>query len=81
VPAAAALIAACDGHDWDDPGKPRIDWADKAARDGLVSALVNDATRIVDGLRGGEYRNRRRAGAGVGAGWRHVSDPNPDRAG
>ena len=52
VPAAADLIAACDAHDWDDPGKPRIDWADKAARDVLVSALVNDATRIVNGLQG-----------------------------
>jgi transposase len=52
VPAAADLIAVCDAHDWDDPGKPRIDWADKAARDALVSALVNDANRIVDGLQG-----------------------------
>ena len=50
VPAAADLIAACHAHDWDDPGKPRIDWADKAARDALVSALVNDAVTIVDGL-------------------------------
>lgn len=51
VPAAVGLIAACHAHDWDDPGKPPIAWDDKAARDALVSALVNDATTIVDGLR------------------------------
>ena len=50
VPAAAGLIAQCDAHDWDDPGKPQIAWDDKTARDALVSALVNDANRIVGGL-------------------------------
>jgi hypothetical protein len=51
VPGAAALIAQeCHAHDWDDPGKPRIAWNDKAARDALVSALVNDAALIVDTL-------------------------------
>src|SRR5712691_6389738 len=34
VPGAAALIAsACTGHDYSQPGKPRIDWEDPAARD------------------------------------------------
>jgi DDE family transposase/transposase-like protein DUF772 len=48
VPDAAGLIAArCHAHDWDDPGKPRIAWDDKAARDALVSALVNDARSVV----------------------------------
>jgi transposase len=52
VPGGAALIAAeCHAHDWDDPGKPQIAWDDKAARDALVSALVNDANRIVEALR------------------------------
>jgi hypothetical protein len=51
VPAAADLIAQCHAHDWNDPGKPRIAWDDKTAREVLVSALVNDANRIVDGLR------------------------------
>ena len=51
VPAAAALIEQCHAHDWDDPGKPQIAWDDKAAREALVSALVTDATLIVDGLR------------------------------
>src|SRR5207248_1793430 len=50
-PAAAELIVQCHAHDWDDPGKPATAWDDKAARDALVSALVNDANRIVDGLR------------------------------
>jgi hypothetical protein len=48
VPGAADLIAArCHAHDWDDPGKPRIDWDDKAGRDALVSALVEDARTVV----------------------------------
>jgi len=52
VPEAAALIAAqCRAHDWDDPGKPRIAWDDQTAREALVSALVNDANRIVEALR------------------------------
>ena len=51
VPGAAELIAArCHAHDWDDPGKPRIAWDDETARDGVVSALVNDANTIVDAL-------------------------------
>ncbi|GGM90932.1 hypothetical protein GCM10007977_111180 [Dactylosporangium sucinum] len=48
VPGAAEIIAAsCHAHDWDDPGKPRIAWDDKTARDALVSALVGDATSVV----------------------------------
>jgi len=48
VPGAAAFIAqSCHAHDWDDTAKPRIDWDDHAARDVLVSALVEDALRIV----------------------------------
>jgi hypothetical protein len=48
VPGAAEHIAAqCSGHDYSTPGKPKIDWDDPAARDGLVSALVNDANLLV----------------------------------
>jgi hypothetical protein len=48
VPGAADLIARrCHAHDWDDAGKPRIAWDDKAARDVLVSALVTDAHTVV----------------------------------
>jgi hypothetical protein len=48
VPGAAEKIAeACTGHDYSKPGKPEIDWDDPAAKDGLVSALVNDANAVV----------------------------------
>jgi hypothetical protein len=53
VPGAAAIIAdRCHAHDWDDPGKPRIAWDDKSARDMLVSALVVDALTVIDALAG-----------------------------
>ena len=51
VPGAAQQIAAvCTGHDYSRPGKPKIDWDDPAAKDGLVSALVNDANALVAAL-------------------------------
>jgi Transposase domain (DUF772)/Transposase DDE domain len=51
VPGAAEQIAAvCGGHDYSRPGKPRIDWDDPAARDELVSALVNDANALLAAL-------------------------------
>ena len=51
VPGAAEQIAAvCTGHDYSKPGKPKIDWDDPAAKDALVSALVNDATAVVVAL-------------------------------
>ncbi len=54
VPGAAAVIAAqCTGHDYSRPGKPQADWDDPAARDALVSALVNDANAVVAALAGG----------------------------
>ena len=40
----------CTGHDYSQPGKPRIDWDDPAAKDALVSALVNDANALVAAL-------------------------------
>ncbi|WP_433565655.1 IS1182 family transposase [Nocardia sp. CA-151230] len=53
VPGAAAVIAAqCHAHDYDDPGKPAIAWDDTTAREALVSALVNDATAVVNALAG-----------------------------
>ena len=55
VPGAAELIAVvCTGHDYSRPGKPQIDWDDPAAKDALVSALVNDANALVVALRGRE---------------------------
>jgi hypothetical protein len=48
VPGAAEKIAAvCTGHDYSRPGKPAIDWNDPAAKDALVSALVNDANALL----------------------------------
>lgn len=56
VPGAAAVIAAqCHAHDYDDPGKPAIAWDDDAARQVLVSALVNDAAAVVDALADNEF--------------------------
>jgi hypothetical protein len=51
VPGAAELIASvCTGCDYSSAGKPRIDWDDPAAKDALVSALVNDANALVAAL-------------------------------
>ena len=53
MPGAAEQIAAvCTGHDYSGPGKPKIDWDDPAAKDALVSALVNDANALVAALQG-----------------------------
>jgi len=55
VPGAAAVIAAeCTGHDYSRPGKPQADWDDPAAKDALVSALVNDASTVVAALSGAD---------------------------
>jgi hypothetical protein len=55
VPGAAAVIAQqCRAHDYDSTGKPAIAWDDKAARDALVSALVTDATAVLDAFAGAE---------------------------
>ena len=51
VPDSAGLVAACcTGHDYSQPGKPRIAWDDEAAREELVSALVNDALALLAAL-------------------------------
>ena len=53
VPGAAEQIAqVCTGHDYGRPGKPKIDWDDPAAKEALVSALVNDANTLVAALEG-----------------------------
>jgi IS5 family transposase len=55
VPGAAGLIASvCTGHDYSQPGKPRIDWDDPAAKDALVSALVSDANALVAAVKDAE---------------------------
>ena len=51
VPGAAEVVARLtSAHDYDDPGKPRIGWNDKAARDALVDALVRDALAVLAAL-------------------------------
>jgi Transposase DDE domain/Transposase domain (DUF772) len=55
VPGAAEQITqVCAGHDYSKPGKPKIDWDDPQAKDGLVSALVNDANALVAAFAGVE---------------------------
>jgi Transposase DDE domain/Transposase domain (DUF772) len=62
VPGAAAQIqAVCSGHDYTTPGKPQIDWEDPAAKEALVSALVNDANALVDALQDAELDERAQA--------------------
>ncbi len=52
VPGAAEQIAeVCTGHDYSKPGKPKIDWDDPAAKDALISALVNDASAVVEAFK------------------------------
>lgn len=51
VPGAAEVVAArCTGHDYGQPGKPRIAWDDGAAREELVSVLVTDALALLEAL-------------------------------
>jgi Transposase DDE domain/Transposase domain (DUF772) len=62
VPGAAAKIAVvCRGHDYIKPGKPQIDWEDPAAKDALVSALVNDAKALVAALDDAQLDERAQA--------------------
>jgi transposase len=66
VPGAGELIAAvCTGHDYRSPGKPRIDWDDPAAKDALVSALVNDANALVAALEGRELEEQGASAVGL----------------
>jgi hypothetical protein len=59
VPGAAEKIAAvCTGHDYARPGKPEIGWDDPAAKEALVSALVNDANALVAALNDAELEDR-----------------------
>jgi hypothetical protein len=52
VPGAGAVIAAACTLDYSQPGKPPIDWDDPAARERLVSDLVNDALAVLAELAG-----------------------------
>jgi len=52
VPGAGEVIAAVCKLDYSRAGKPAIDWDDPAAKEGLVSDLVNDALAVLDALAG-----------------------------
>jgi Transposase DDE domain/Transposase domain (DUF772) len=52
VPGAAGVIAGVCTLDYSRPGKPPIDWDDPAAREKLVSDLVNDALAVLAELAG-----------------------------
>src|ERR1019366_1551341 len=52
VPGAGAVLAAACTLDYSKPGKPQIDWDDPAAKQALVSDLVNDALAVLAGLTG-----------------------------
>ena len=43
-------LPALTGQGYDTTGKPRIAWDDRQAREELVTALVNDALALLDGL-------------------------------
>ena len=44
--------------DYSRPGKPDIDWDDPAAKEGVVSNLVNDALAVLDALAGPDAPER-----------------------
>jgi len=52
VPAAGAVTVS--GHDYETAGKPACAWDDPAARDLLVTGLVNDALAVLAALEGVE---------------------------
>jgi hypothetical protein len=63
VPGAAEVIAAVCALDYSRPGKPGIDWDDPAAKEALVSALVNDALAVLAELAADGAPQREAAGA------------------
>ena len=63
VPGAGAVIAAACTLDYGKPGKPPIDWDDPAAKQALVSDLVNDALAVLEALTGPSAPERDTAAA------------------
>jgi hypothetical protein len=58
VPGAGEVIGRVCTLDYSSPGKPPIDWDDPAAKDALVSDLVNDALAVLDALAGPDAPRR-----------------------
>jgi hypothetical protein len=63
VPGAGAVMAAVCTLDYSQPGKPPIDWDDPAAKEKLVSDLVNDALAVLAVLAGPDAPQRDPAAA------------------
>jgi len=63
VPGAAAVISEVCALDYGRPGKPVIDWDDPAAKENLVSDLVNDALAVLAELTGEDAPQRDDAAA------------------
>jgi hypothetical protein len=63
APGAAEVIAAVCKLDYSKPGKPDIDWDDPAAKQALVSELVNDALAVLEELTGPGTPERDQAAA------------------
>lgn len=63
IPVAAALELA--GHDYNEPGKPRIAWDDDAARQQLITGLVNDAQVVLDAVDGVAVDDEQAAAVGL----------------
>jgi hypothetical protein len=58
VEGAGEVIARVCALDYSRPGKPDIDWDDPAAKEGLVSDLVNDALAVLGALAGADSPER-----------------------
>jgi hypothetical protein len=65
VPGAAGVISRVCRLDYSRPGKPPIDWDDPAAKEKLVSDLVNDALAVLDALAGRDAPERDGPAAGA----------------
>jgi hypothetical protein len=65
VPGAGEVIARVCRLDYSRPGKPAIDWDDPAAKEQLVSGLVNDALAVLAALAGPGAPEREDAAAGA----------------
>jgi hypothetical protein len=63
VPGAGEVIAGVCALDYSKPGKPVIDWDDPAAKENLVSGLVNDALAVLAALTGPDSPERDDAAA------------------
>ena len=63
VPGAAEL--GLEAHDYDAGAKPTIAWDDPVAKAGLISALVNDATALIETFESTELSTEQRDAVGL----------------